>query len=305
MVILFGGVIVVTLKIFLEKNQRKVTTFRLELTDPKDPSMMFRNSAIFYLVMLVSLPAWLGCNKPADGTLPPYQLSYGDSILYMKPTGDNIVYPITPRAGIYSGFPEGIEIDAATGAINVNNSETGLRYRITHVSPNGDTSQIKVVLSGITFTDHFFRLSQGDSVANPVYNASVFRTLPLSGSNFDEGNVANGGGCSVKTDNGKINLAESVRNGVFGSNPRNDDKKEVEIKYRINDGSGKSLNKLKVLLYWYNSMADVPQYLWDILNDRSSQGVFLRNGNISSTELAGRTEQLAKPRPPCVIIIAN
>jgi hypothetical protein len=163
-----------------------------------------------------------------------------------------------------------------------------------------------VVLSGITFTDHFFRLSQGDSIAPPVYNASIFRTLPLNGSNFDEGNSANGGGCSVKTDNGKINLAESVRNGVFGNNPpRNDDNKEVEIKYRINDGSGKSLNKLKVKLYWYNSMADVPQYLWDILNDRSSQGVFLRNGNITNTELAARIEQLAKPRPPCVIIIAN
>ena len=267
---------------------------------------MTKNSTLFYLVFLVSIPVWLSCNKPAGGTTPPYQLSYGDSILYMKATGNNIIFPLTPQTGSYSGFPEGIEIDAVTGAINLNNSETGLRYRITHVSPNGDSTRTMVVLSGITFTDHFFRLSQGDSIAPPVYNANIFRTLPLNGSSFDEGNVANNGGCSVKTDNGKINLAESVRNGVFGNNPpRNDDNKEIEIKYRINDGSDKSLNKLKVKLYWYNTMADVPQYLWDILNDRSSQGVFLRNGNISNTELAGRTEQLAKPRPPCVIIIAN
>jgi hypothetical protein len=156
-----------------------------------------------------------------------------------------------------------------------------------------------VVLSGITFTDHFYRLSTGDSVANPVYNANPSRSIPLAGSSFDEGNLANSGGCSVKTDNGKINLAESIRKGVFGATPRNDDKKEIEIQYRINDGSGKSLNKLKVLLYWYNSMADVPQYLWDILNDRTSQGVFLKGTIVS------RTEQLAKPRPPCVVIIAN
>ena len=262
-----------------------VTPFRLELTKPKGPRIMTKNSALVYLALLVSIPAWLSCNKPADGTLPPYQLSYGDSILYMKPSGDNIIYPLTASQGSYSGFPEGIEIDAVTGAINLNNSETGLRYRITHVSPNGDTTRTMVVLSGITFTDHFFILSQGDSIAQPVYNASLFRTLPLNGSSFDEGNVANGGGCSVRTDNGKINLAESVRNGVFGHTPGNDDKKEVEIKYRINDRSGKSLNKLKVLLYWYNTMADVRQYLWDILNDRSSQGVFLRNGAVANNEL--------------------
>jgi hypothetical protein len=262
---------------------------------------------IFVVIILISATGWFACNKPGNGTVDPvpYKLNYGDSILYMKPTGNNIVYPLTHRDGSYSGFPEGIEIDQASGAIYLNNSETGLRYRITHVSPNGDSTSTMVVLSGITFTDHFFRLSQGDSIANPVYNASLFRTLPLNGSSFDEGNVANSGGCSVKTDNGKINLAESVRNGVFGNNPGNDDKKEFEIRYRVNDGSGKSLNKLKVLLYWYNTMADVPQYLWDILNDRTSQGVFLRTGNIANTELAGRTEQLAKPRPPCIIIIAN
>jgi hypothetical protein len=122
--------------------------------------------------------------------------------------------------------------------------------------------------------------------------------LPVAGSTFDEGNVANGGGCAVKTDNGKINLRETIRNGVFGFPPRNDAQQTFEIKYRINDPSGKSLNKLKVLLYWYNSMADVPQYLWDILNERTSQGVFLRGGTVG-----GRVTQTAKPRPPCVIIV--
>lgn len=260
----------------------------------------------FLAVMSASL---LSCDKPTDTENPsgPYKLSYGDSILYMKPvTGDYIVSPVTTRPGVYSGFPDGIEIDETTGAINVSNSETGLRYRITHISPDGDTTTTMVVLSGITFKDHFYNLSTGDSVAHPVYNADESRVLPVTGSVFDEGNLANTGGCAVKTDNGKINLAESIRKGVFGNNPRNDDKKEIEIKYRVNDASGKSLNKLKVLLYWYDSMADVPQYLWDILNDRTTQGVFLRGAN-SSTDptLTGRIGQLAKPRPPCVVIVAH
>jgi hypothetical protein len=249
----------------------------------------------------------ISCNNKEVDPNGPYHLSYGDSIIYLQNiSGDYIVNPTETREGTYYGFPDGIELDDRTGAINVSKSETGLRYRITHVSPKGDTTKTMVVLSGITFTDHFYRLSTGDSVANPVYNASLSRTLPLSGSIFDEGNFANTSGCSVETDNGKINLPESIRKGLFGANPRNDDQKEIEIKYRINDGSGKSLNKLKVLLYWYNTMADVPQYLWDILNERSSQGVFLRTGNADTTSLPqARTAAVAKPRPPCVIIVAN
>lgn len=251
-------------------------------------------------VALIGTSLLFSCNKDSAGQAESYKLSYGDSILYLKPTsGDYIVYPTSPRDGTYSGFPEGIEIDDKTGAINVNKSETGLRYRITHTAPDGTKTETKVVLSGITFRDLFYYLSAGDSVALPVYNADESRVLPVSGSNFDDGNTANSSGCSVKTDNGKINLAETIRNGVFGSPAHNDAQEEFEIKYRVNDGSGKSLNKLKVKLYWYNTINDVPQYLWDILNDRKNQGVFLKG------DLAARPDQLAKPRPPCVIIIAH
>lgn len=265
-------------------------------------------SIVFILALLSGVVVLLSsCTNKEVKPEGPYTLSYGDTILYLSPGGNNIIQPTEWREGTYSGFPEGIEIDDNTGAINIGNSETGLRYRITHTAPGGKQTTTKVVLSGITFTDHFYRLSAGDSIANPVYNANISRTLPLAGSVFDEGNLANTSGCSVKTDNGSINLSESVRKGVFGTNPRNDDKKEIEIKYRINDGSGKSLNKLKVLLYWYNTMADVPQYVWDILNERDSQGVFLKAGtdNTITTPAQARVAAVAKPRPPCVIIVAN
>lgn len=260
---------------------------------------------IWQWLAIAGLAALFSCNgngsDPVDPNTP-YKLSYGDSILYLRSSGSNVVYPTEFRAGRYTGFPEGIEIDEATGAINLANSESGLRYRITHTAPDGTKTEIKVVISGITFTDKFYKLNTGDTIAPPVYNASTDRVLPVSGSNFDEGNFANGGGCSVRTDNGKINLAESIRNGVFGGPPRNDDTKEVEIKYRINDGSNKSLNKLKVKLYYYNTMADVPQYLWDILNDRAAQGVFLKGNITSGTDF---TTALAKPRPPCIIIVGQ
>jgi hypothetical protein len=258
---------------------------------------------IFTITVLFVLSlAWFGCDKPADGSdnpANPYKLSYGDSILYLRAAGSNIVLPTTQKEGTYTGFPDGIEIDAVTGAIDLSESETGLRYRITHTATDGTVTETKVVLAGITFKDKFYYMSSNDTIATPVYNADASRILPLAGSSFDEGNVANGGGCSVKTDNGKINFKETIRNGVFGFPPRNDAQQTFEIKYRVNDNSGKSLNKLKVLLYWYNTINDVPQYVWDILNDRTSQGVFLRGG------IAERIDGVAKPRPPCLIIINN
>lgn len=246
------------------------------------------------LTLLLSI-AFISCDKGEQGQTGQYNLNYGDSIIYLKAqSSDYIVYPSEHRAGTYSGFPEGIEIDENTGAINVSKSETGLRYRITHTAPNGTETKTLVVLSGITFFDKFYRLSQNDSIAFPVYNAAASRALPLNGSVFDEGNGANSGGCSVETINGQINLKQCIRNGIFGNTPQNDVRKDFEIAYRLNDGSGKTLNKLKVRLYYYNTMADVAPDLLETLQDREDQGVFLRS--------AGNA-RIAKPRPPCVIIV--
>jgi hypothetical protein len=248
----------------------------------------------------------ISCSNKEELPAAAYKLSYGDSILYLQNTsGDYIVHPAVAKQGNYYGFPEGIEIDNATGAINVSKSETGLRYRITYVSPKGDSSSTMVVLSGITFKDHYYHLSTGDSIANPVYNALETRSVPLSGSNFDEGSGANSGGCSVKTNNGTINLAQTARNGVFGNTPQNDVRRDFDIQYRLNDGSNKSLNKLRVRLYWYNTMADVPTDLLQTLSDREAQGVFLRTAQVNGSPAQARTTALAKPRPPCVIIIAQ
>jgi hypothetical protein len=247
------------------------------------------------LLLLVLFITWTACNKGSSDPIGPYNLSYGDSIIYLKAqSADYIVSPTEHRAGTYSGFPDGIEIDDNTGAINVSKSETGLRYRITHTAPNGTETKTMIVLSGITFPDKFYRLSQNDSIALPVYNASPARAVPVNGSTFDEGNGANTGGCSVQTLNGQINLAQSVRNGIFGNIPQNDVRKDFEIAYRLNDASGKTLNKLKVRLYYYNTMADVAPDLLETLQDRTDQGVFLRTAG---------TARVAKPRPPCVIII--
>jgi hypothetical protein len=262
--------------------------------------MKMTKSLIPAAIIIISCLTWLSCSKKGGTDDGSWTLSYGDSILYLKPAAsDYIVSPVNPRTGTYSAFPEGIEIDDKTGAINISRSETGLRYRINYKSPNGTETSTTVVLSGINFADRFYRLSQNDTIAMPVYNANPARSLPVNGSVFDEGGTAGISGCDIKTVNGQINLAQSVRNGLFGSNPTNDDRKDVEIVYRLNDNSNKAVNKIKVRLYYYTSMASVAPDLLQTLQDRESGGVFLRGATASSTK------QAARPRPPCVIIIAN
>lgn len=263
---------------------------------------------IMAVLMLLLTGVLVNSCKKSTGPDPdptpttPYAFKYPDSILYLKPqANDYIVLPTEHRAGKYIGFPEGIELDENTGAINVNKSESGLRYRITHISPKGDSTSTLVVISGITFTDNFYRLSTGDSICRPVYNASLSRPLPVSGSVFDEGNTANSGGCAMKTDDGKINLAQTVRNGVFGTTPQNDARKDFDVVYKLNDPSNKAANKLKVRIYYYATMADVAPDLLQTLLDRQQEGVFLGGRTTSPARTTGR----AKPRPPCIIIIAN
>ena len=249
----------------------------------------------------------ISCKKPVVGS-GDYKLSYGDSILYLKTQpGDYIVYPTEHREGTYTAFPDGIEIDDVTGAINLSKSETGLRYRITHTATDGKATSTLVVVSGINYTDKFYNLSQGDTIAPPVYNASESNILPVAGSIFDEGNGANGIGCSVATVNGRINLAESIRNGLLGNPATNDAKREIDIVYRLNDRSGKAENKVRVKIYYYTSMATVAPDLLQTLQDREALGVFLTNQpiNIGGDQLMGRGLIQAKPRPPCIIIIAN
>lgn len=264
------------------------------------------------LVIMASFIVIASCSKDGGANNPtPSALSYGDSILYIRDqASDYIVYPVQQRPGQYSGFPDGIQIDETTGAINVSKSETGLRYRITYLSPQGDTSTTMLVISGINFLDKFHHFSQGDSIAFPVYNASIDRVLPISGSSFDEGNNANSGGCAVRTINGQINLAQTVRNGVFGAVPQNNAQQEFDIYYRLNDNSDKSLNKIRVKVYYYDTINDVAPDLLQTLQDRENDGVFLGNttahiaSNASDARIAS-VQKTAKPRPPCVIIIAN
>ncbi len=239
---------------------------------------------------------------------PSNVLSYGDSIFYLRNTG-NIISPLPMnRPGKFIGFPKGIELDEATGKIDLAESEMGLRYKIMFV-PNGttDTISTKIVLAGINFYDGIYRLSQGDSMAMPIYNAKGVTYTPGAfgtglNNSFDEGNGCNSQGCAVSLINGRINLAKSLRDGAIASN--HDSQKEFTYFYRIDDASGRSLNKLKIKLYYYQNTASIPQYLWDILLIDHA-GTILRGTQARGGDGVDVSQAFAKPRPPCIVIVDN
>lgn len=243
--------------------------------------------------------------NPSPNPNPSNVLSYGDSIFYLRNT-TNIISPLPmTRTGKFIGFPKGIELDEVTGKIDLTQSEMGLRYKIMFV-PDGttDTISTKIVLAGINFYDGIYRLSQGDSIAMPIYNAKGVAYAPGSfgtglNNSFDEGNGCNNQGCAVSLANGRINLAKSLRDGAISSS--NDSQKEFTYYYKMDDASGRTLNKLKVKLYFYQRSADIPQYLWDILLIDHA-GTILRNTQGRGTEIAQAT---AKPRPPCIVIVID
>ena len=263
------------------------------------------------------------CRKDENGTPPgnnqqPGALNYGDSILYVSIDGnDHIVSPVNSVPGRYFGFPEGIELDEVSGAINVNKSETGLRYRISFIPDDGkDTLSTIVLLSGINYLDRIYHLEEDDTLAMPVYNGRVGNQVPSAnqGSVFDEGGGCNDLGIAVNAGDARINLVQTVRNGVFGDEPKNGDHKEVEMLYRINDNSGKALNRLKVKLYYFNKPEDITEDLVQLMNDR--QGMFLgiemppffdyAPGSSNPFVVANNSSLgLAKPRPPCIFIVGK
>lgn len=275
--------------------------------------------------MILGLLLLAACSKSSDNSPnnppdPPdvdsMTVSYGDSVLYVSQNpGDKIVLPLGNLKGRFYGFPEGIELDEFTGAINVNKSETGLRYRISFVADGSrDTISTIVLLSGVSYLDHIYHLDRDDTLALPVYNGRTENRFPAEGTLFDEGGGCNGEGISVDIADGHINLASTVRNGVFGAVPSNGAQKEVELLYRINDDSKKGLNKLKVKLYYFDTPEDIDADLVAEMNERRNMFIGLNEQppflsytlppagrSVSSNSSLGT----AKPRPPCIFLVGR
>jgi hypothetical protein len=240
-------------------------------------------------------------------------INYGDSILYLtNQTGDVIVTPqVMPKPGKFSSFPEGLELNNNTGAINISKSETGMKYKIYFV-PDGSTDTVtkRIILSGISYKDFYHIQTANDTLSRPFYNANFTEfNLPCSGGSgctFDVGGTARAEGLEINTNTGVINLKKSIQNGLFGSGtPSNGSAKELTLHYQLNDNSNKATNEIKLKFYYFNTRNDVDANLSQLVIDRGD--MFLRltgNAFLMEDYFSSRTNA-SKPRPPCIIILGT
>ena len=252
-------------------------------------------------------------NPTSAGGSTIYKLSYSSPVLY--PLGETsetqVINPNIARTGTYTSFPEGLNMNSTTGAINVHESETGIKYRVYFTDGSVRDSTL-IAIGGINYLDGVYKISSADSLITPVYNAEIGSSLPTAGSGsvFDEGGGCNGGGCAVNLNDAKINLAQTVRNGTFGSTPSNGSSKEFTLNFRINDNSKKGGNKLKVKIFYFKTLSDVTQQVWDLLNGRNGTVINSFNnsnntpiqGNTAGNIVTGTSTGKGR-RPPCVVII--
>lgn len=247
-------------------------------------------------------------------TLPKVSSAlYSDSIFYVQNVNDYFVSPAVVKQGTFIGFPDGLDIDQNTGVINVNKSETGLKYKVSFTpSDGGHVITSGIIISGINYTDKIYNLSLNDSIAAPVYNVNKSLAIPgANGNVFDASGGCKNAGITVDPTNGIINLAKTIRNQGIDTGST----AEVKLVYKINDNSHGASNGINVKIYFYRTANEIPQYLKDLLIERkitilasnSTTGPITRS-LVRSHGLHGltlRATAAARPRPPCIVVVSR
>lgn len=249
--------------------------------------------------LLVAILALLtfACKKSKSTIAPESPVNekriYTDSLFFIQAT-DATIKPATAQNGTYSSLPEGLRLDQKTGEIDVNKSESGLKYRVTFTSASGIIQHATVIISGINYEDRIYNLSKGDSIAQPIYNGDSKLGLPGSAHTFDENGGCKKAGILVDKTNAKINLALSVRSQAIDTGAT----EQVKLTYRMNDGSNKALNSLEVKIYFYRTENEIPKYLSELLAQRKII-------NTTAVSAVARTLAVPRSRPPCIIVVSR
>ena len=243
---------------------------------------------------------------------------YGDTILYVQPTkNDYIVAPVNGAFlgnGKFFAWPAGLAIDSLTGALNLSQSETGMRYVIGFVKTGSkDTCMKNLIVAGVTYADSLYVLSENDSLAIPYYNANAANPAVCNASNDsdypDSSGTTNGDGqcifdgkgkngkteqanskkVRVRTISGIINLKKTLADGAFGSNPADGSGILVPIAYSLADNSKKALQQINVQLLYYRYSSSIPAAVLATIHQ--NRQAFFQNMPVSGS-----------PRPPIIIV---
>lgn len=308
-----------------------------------------------FVLTLLALTVLVGCEREGmngSDLLPDptstartaacNNFNYADTIFFLREQSTPYTEsPTTAQTGQYGAFPQGLSINASTGVINVNASETGLKYRVWFVKTGtADTCTRFVTISGVNYLNKVYRLDQNDTLARPFYNAIRTFGPPCSDDDdnddeeddeedddddaceFDDGRDDDDGdglgdeppagqevipqGIAINKITGVIDLRKTVNNGTFGATPVSGTSKLIRIYYRLNDASNKALNHIDVTVHWYATMSQVPASLLARLNDKN--GATLRLATPSQPSLNPNVMSYmayGRPRPPDAVLVGR
>ena len=248
-------------------------------------------------------------------------LAYPDTLFHIRPDQAYLINPVNALNGSFTVVPEGLAIDPNTGVINVNSSETGLKYKITFTPAGFDqVCETFVTIGGVNYLDGIYVLSQNQLTASPVYNGVPGLALPCEDDDDDDDDDDDSS-CDFDAENptgqllkdlgfeisskGVIDLQKTVENGTFGSTPVNGTILDVDLYYQLNDLSALALNKIPLRFFYYNKLSDVPQEVLDDIEEKRKLINESPVGKNSNFRMLETVRPAGKPRPPYVVIVAS
>ncbi|NVJ87292.1 MAG: hypothetical protein HWE15_13360 [Algoriphagus sp.] len=288
-------------------------------------------SVRFFSFCIACLVMMIGCKEDIEGpsnsngsnSFNCDQLSYSDTIFYISATENILVNPQVnlQGQGTFDAIPNGLAIDSNTGVIDVNASETGLKYKVTF-TPTGSSQicETFVTIGGVNYSDGVYVLDQNQILAGPIYNGVPGLPLPCPDDDDDDSGSSDDS-CDFDVENptgqlledlgfeisskGVFDLLETVENGTFGNIPTNGEVLDVELFYTLPDLSANALNSIPLRFFYYETVADIPQSLLDDIEEKSELINELRSGNWLNFRVMNETRPARAPRPPFIVIVAR
>jgi hypothetical protein len=202
---------------------------------------------IFILTMTVFLFA---CQEePTQNTTTT---ASGDTIIYYRqPDIDFFQLPFCAGAHGCDAV-DCIDIDCDAGKLSAT-SCSATPYPWQCISQEGTTTVI-VLISGVRYPGNTYCTNNG-GVSEPSYFGDT-KGVP-EGSKFDippQGwPTASSQGLSIDCHTGKIDIDQSVANGLFGEYPKNGTERKIRIYYRLNDKSLYTLNYTDITFVYESS----------------------------------------------------
>jgi hypothetical protein len=249
-------------------------------------------------------------------------IAYSDTLFFLENLKDDLkIKPLVKRDGVYGAFPEGLEINESHGEINVTKSESGLRYTVFFVPKNTrDTCFTHLTISGVDYMSKIYLLDKNEKLAVPIYNNNPNLAIPgvnTRTTEFDDDDDDDNGngtldeplpgqqviaqGLDISKVDGKILLDNSLRKGLLGTSPKSGSTKKLKLFYRLDDKSGKALNRIELEFHYFEKESDVPKSLKDKIFENQNS---YYNPNFG-LKYARIFRLFRKPRPPQIVIVGR